>query len=279
MAVGQDHSQHGRPCALERLSEIGRRSDGPDRGDAIRSGLRNLARSPGLSAAIVLTLGVGIGANGALFGVLRGVLLRPLPYPEAERLVRLWETNPAVDDERHGPSPLNFVDWEASATTMESMTAWYLTSGTYRTEAWTEEIRSAQVTVDFFRTLSVLLSLFAAIGLILASTGVYGVIAYSVSHRRREIGVRMALGAEPGSVVGSVLRQAVMIAGSGFVLGLVAVVFLGRWVENVLFDVSPNDLRTTLVMGTVLVAVSAIAAYLPARRAASIAPSEALRAE
>jgi putative ABC transport system permease protein len=141
---------------LERLGEVGRRSDGPDRGAAWRTGLRSLGRAPGLSAATILTLGVGIGANVALFSVIRSVLLKPLPYPAAERLVRVWEANPTVDDERHGPSPWNFVDWERSApTTMESMTAWYLTSGTYRTDAWAEELRSAQVTAEFFRTLGV----------------------------------------------------------------------------------------------------------------------------
>ena len=96
---------------LERLS-VRERSRRPARGMSLRSALRSLTRSPGLSAVIVITLAVGIGANVALFSVLRGVLLRPLPYPDAERLVRVWETNPSVDDELHGPSPLNFADWE-----------------------------------------------------------------------------------------------------------------------------------------------------------------------
>ncbi len=122
-------------------------------GETVRSALRSVLRAPGLSATIVLTLGVGIGANVALYATLRGVLLRPLPYPEAERLVQLWETNPDVDDELHGPSPWNFTDWEASAASFSTMAAFYLTSGTYRTDAWVEELRSAQVTADFFRTM------------------------------------------------------------------------------------------------------------------------------
>jgi predicted permease len=122
---------------------------------SLRVAARHLARSPGLSALIVATLGVGIGSNVALFGVLRAVLLEPLPYPEADRLVRIWETNPDVDDERHGPSPWNVSDWDVRAEGFEHMAAWYLTSGTYRGEDWAEEVRSAQVTVDFFRTLGV----------------------------------------------------------------------------------------------------------------------------
>ena len=139
---------------LERFSARGR-SRGQAQGVSVKSALRNLTRSPGLSAMIALTLAVGIGANVALFSVLRGVLLRPLPYPDAERLVRVWETNPDVDDELHSPSPLNFADWERESPGFESMAAWYLTSGTYRTDLWVEEIRSAQVTLDFFRVLGV----------------------------------------------------------------------------------------------------------------------------
>lgn len=140
---------------LERLADLGRTEASPDRGASLFGAVRRLLRSPGLSAIIVLTLGLGIGANVALYGVLRGVLLRPLPFPESDRLVHLWETNPDLDDERHGPSPWNFHDWTLEADAFESMTAWYLTSGTYRTETALEEVRSAQVTVDFFRTLGV----------------------------------------------------------------------------------------------------------------------------
>ena len=120
---------------LERRSEA-REARGSDRAVALRGAVRSLTRSPGLSAVIVSTLGVGIAANVALFSVVRGVLLEPLPYPEAEQLVRVWETNPAVDDALHGPSPLNFADWGRAPGGFESMAAWYLTSGTYRTDLW-----------------------------------------------------------------------------------------------------------------------------------------------
>lgn len=139
---------------LERLSQL--RTQGvADSFSTLRHALRQLRRSPVLSGVVVVTLALGIGANVALFGLIRGVLLRPLPYPDADELVQLWETGPDADAERLGPSPLNFVDWGNEAESFESMTAWYLTSGTYRTDEWVEEIRSAQVTADFFRTLGV----------------------------------------------------------------------------------------------------------------------------
>lgn len=140
---------------LARVAEIRGGAVGFGGGVTLRNAVRGLMRAPGLSFVIVLTLGLGIGANVALYGVLRSVLLKPLPYAEPDRLVRLWETNPEVDDELHGPSPLNFNDWERSTERFESMATWYLTSGTYRTDDWVEEIRSAQVTVDFFRTMGV----------------------------------------------------------------------------------------------------------------------------
>lgn len=124
-------------------------------GEVWRSALRSVVRAPALTASIVLTLGVGIGATVGLFAVLSGVLLSPLPYPEASELVQMWETNPDVDDQMHGPSPWNFLDWEREVQAFDHMAAWYLTSGTYRAEAWVEELRSAQVTPDFFRTLGV----------------------------------------------------------------------------------------------------------------------------
>lgn len=141
--------RHGRKSDM-----IGARASG---GTAVLSdahqALRAILRGRILSATVVLTLGVGIGANVALFSLIEGVLLEPLPYPDADRLVQIWETNPAVSDEPLGPSPLNLVDWEERAEVFESMTSWYLTSGTYRGEFGAEEVRSAQVTADFFRVL------------------------------------------------------------------------------------------------------------------------------
>lgn len=89
-------------------------------------------------------MGVGIGATVALFSVLRTVLLQPLPYPDADRLVELRETAPDPDQERSGPSSWDFTDRERSSAGLESMAAWYLTSGTFRTASSVEEVRSAQ---------------------------------------------------------------------------------------------------------------------------------------
>jgi len=121
----------------------------------LRRALRSVVRRPALPVLVVGTLGVGIGTTVALFSVVRAVLLTSLPFAEPDRLVRLWETSPGVASERSGPSPLDVRDWERDTQTLDGITAWYLTSGTFRTDRWVEEIRSAQVTKNFFEVLGV----------------------------------------------------------------------------------------------------------------------------
>ncbi len=140
--------------ALRRNREVyqglGRRL-GPD----FRFAWRTLRRAPGFTLTAVLTLALGMGATIALYSMVSGVLVQPLPYPEADRLVQLWESNKATERSKEGPSPLNVRDWRGSTTAIEDLAAWYLTSGTFRDDGVAEENRSAQVTTSFFRVLGV----------------------------------------------------------------------------------------------------------------------------
>jgi putative ABC transport system permease protein len=105
------------------------------------------------------------------------------------------------------------------------------------------------------------------------------VLSYSVSQRVREIGVRVALGAQGGDVVGLVLRQGMLLALLGIGLGLPLAFGAGRVVASILFDVSPNDPVSFGLIASVLAATAALASYLPARRALEIHPLDALRNE
>ncbi len=125
----------------------------------------------------------------------------------------------------------------------------------------------------------VLLELFSAIALVLASSGVYGVIAYTVNHRRREIGVRMALGAKPRSVVADVFRRAALVAGIGAAIGLAIVRLVGGALDGVLFGIAASDPFPSVAGLAVVMAAAALAAWVPARRAARIPPSVALASE
>ncbi|HEY6273338.1 MAG TPA: ABC transporter permease [Terriglobales bacterium] len=139
------------------------------------------------------------------------------------------------------------------------------------------EVFSASLHVRRFNL--VLVGVFAASALMLAIAGIYGVLAYSVSRRTREIGVRIALGASAGNVRGLVLRQAMMTAAIGIGIGLVGALALTRTMKSLLFETSSMDPLTYLAVTLVLLLVAALAAYLPARRATLVDPIVALRHE
>ncbi|HUF50674.1 MAG TPA: ABC transporter permease [Longimicrobiales bacterium] len=124
-----------------------------------------------------------------------------------------------------------------------------------------------------------ILCLAALVALVLGAVGLYGVIGYVVSQRTKEIGVRIALGAVPGSVRTMVLRQGLVLAGAGVAIGMIGAALLSRALDAVLFEVDSRDPATFLIVTSALLAVSALAAYLPARRASAVSPLEALRAE
>jgi putative ABC transport system permease protein len=126
---------------------------------------------------------------------------------------------------------------------------------------------------------TVLLSSFAAVALLLSLLGIYGVLAYSVNERSREIAIRMALGATRKSVLRRVLHSAIMLAAVGIALGFVASLWLTRFLESLLYGVKPLDPAAFLGAVIVLLACALLAGWLPARRAASIDPMQTLRAE
>ncbi len=126
---------------------------------------------------------------------------------------------------------------------------------------------------------AVLLSGFSIAALMLAAVGIYGVLAYSVAQRTREIGVRVALGAAPGRVVGLVVGAGARLVAAGAVVGMAGAWALTGLLKSLLFGVSPHDPLTFLMAPTLLAAVALVAAYLPAWRAARLDPMDALRAE
>jgi ABC-type antimicrobial peptide transport system permease subunit len=123
------------------------------------------------------------------------------------------------------------------------------------------------------------LGIAAGIALVLGAVGLYGVLSYAVSLRTREIGVRMALGAPPARVMRSVVRSGVTIAGLGLILGLAGAAGVTRFLRGLLYETAPLDVATFAGMAALLLVVALVASYLPARRAASVSPLEAMREE
>jgi len=140
-----------------------------------------------------------------------------------------------------------------------------------------EELTGSSMALPRLHTL--LLAVFGVLALGLAAVGLYGVIAQSVAQRRHEVGVRIALGARPRAIVGSIVAHAMSLVAIGLLIGGGLALALTRLMKSLLFEVTPTDARTFLGSAAVLLAISAMASYLPARRAASVDPVIALRCE
>jgi putative ABC transport system permease protein len=124
-----------------------------------------------------------------------------------------------------------------------------------------------------------LLGSFAGAAVLLAGIGLYGVMVFGVTQRTREIGVRVALGAQRGDVLRLVMRRGMLLVGIGLAIGTAGALALGRIVAGLLYGVTPADLPTMVTVAVFLAAVAMVATYLPARRAARVDPIAALKTE
>jgi predicted permease len=141
------------------------------------------------------------------------------------------------------------------------------------------ETEQIEKTVFLERLFARLTSLFAVLGLGLACVGLYGIMAYAVARRTKEIGIRIALGAQKGRILGMVLRETLFLIAIGIAIGLVGSIATTRLVSSFLFGLEPTDPLTIAAATLILAAVIGLAGYLPARRAANVDPMVALRYE
>jgi ABC-type antimicrobial peptide transport system permease subunit len=125
----------------------------------------------------------------------------------------------------------------------------------------------------------VMLAIAGSMALAIGVIGIYGVISYTVSQRTREIGIRLALGAQQGAITRMFVRHALALAGIGAAIGLVAAFGLMRLMSSLLFGISPRDPLTYILVPAALLMVATFASYVPARRAAGIDPANTLRAD
>jgi predicted permease len=218
-----------------------------------------------------------------------------------------WEIIGVVDDVRQSgldrdPAPQMFLDlrqWAAPQVPIFPAGAYYAvrTAGapllaighvrdivrqldsraSLENVATMEQIISSRMTRP--RMYAVLLGVFAAIAVALAAAGIYGVMAYSVAQRTREIGIRVALGARPGAVLGLVMSQSALLSLVGIAIGLAGAVWTTQYLQGLLFGLTPLDPATFAGAALLFLAVATVASYVPARRAATVDPSVALRAE
>jgi hypothetical protein len=317
---------------------------------------RALRRSPAFTLVAALTLALGIGANTAIFSVVRGILLRPLPFHEPDRLM-------LVVSEANGKkfpytSPANAVDWQNMNHSFTSLAVTTSHSAVLTGAGEPENLRGFDVGRDFFggvvgdvkqsslaattksqfwaasdqwpvssmtvvihsarnldavvadarrvvheldpdlavaqvktldeimadsvaqpRFYMILLGAFAAVAILLSSIGIYGVIAYLVGQRSREIGIRMALGASRGRVMRMVVQEGTVMTSAGIGLGLLGALALTRLMTALLFGITPTDPITYVLVTVILAGVALAASWVPALRAARVDPALTMRAE
>jgi len=235
-------------------------------GDAVGGRLRT--RSPGDPWMTVVGVVADVRHSG-LTGELRKIWYRPQAQMPADGL------NPRAMSlavrARSGVDPLRLA---APVRDLVRAANAAMPVAEVRTMA---EIRGTAMARERF-TLLLLIS-FGALALLLAAIGIYGVLAYWVARRTHEIGVRLAIGARRRDVLGHVVGQALTLTAAGLAIGLAGAVALGRTLRSLLFDVAPADPWTLAAVAVLLGGVALLAGFLPARRAASLDPLSALRAE
>jgi len=184
---------------------------------------------------------------------------RQSPWPKLHPVVRTTiDTMTADHSVRHA---IRELDQDLPITESETM----------------EQVMSGALSMPRFRTM--FLGLFAALALVLAAIGIYGVISYSVAQRTHEMGLRMALGAERKDVLKLVMRQGMTLVLTAVAIGLVGALALSRLLSGLLYGVSPTDPLTLVSVSTVLMGTAVLACYLPARRATQVDPIGTLRHE
>jgi putative ABC transport system permease protein len=129
------------------------------------------------------------------------------------------------------------------------------------------------------RFITLLLGLFAVLALVLATVGIYGVMAFSVCQRTRELGIRIVLGAQPSHVLRLVLERGILLTFLGTAIGIALAMGVTQFISSMLFDVHPDDPLTLAGVATLVTIVALLACYIPARRATAVDPIVALRCE
>jgi hypothetical protein len=247
----------------------------------VRLAMRALLRNPTYSVAAVVTLAVGIGTATAFFSVVYGVLLRPLPFRDADRLVSIWSEYPASDLVAQLPTSLFSVVIES--TRQRPVTLHEVRDVVNRIDR-TIPVLDFQTmrepvgwSVAAPRFQATLLTLLTVIGILLAATGCFAVLMQSVGRRTRELGVRMTLGATTTSVALLILRRALGLGATGTVIGVCVALAATRLIETYLYGVQRTDAPTFIAAAVLVTAVVAAAAVVPARRVARLDPVQALR--
>jgi predicted lysophospholipase L1 biosynthesis ABC-type transport system permease subunit len=262
----------------------------------LRLALRQLRRSPGFALTAILTLALGIGANAAIFTLVDFILLRPLPFPQQDRLVQIGSTCPTrllfipkdglppwgSTPPRSSPSAASArIPNRTSAIAMQAASELRRTVAGINAQVPVTRVRTLDEVVSASesapRALTVLLLAFGALALMIGGVGVYSLIAFVVSSYTREFGIRLALGAQRWQILGGVVRQGLLLAFAGSLVGLIAAAMVAQAMRAFLFEVRSIDPLTFCVVPLLMTLLVLAAVWVPARRAANVDPMRTLR--
>ena len=218
----------------------------------LRYAARTLLKSPGFTVVAVLTLALGIGANVAIFSVVYGVLLRQLPFAHPEQLVRIFDDLAGPNTPDVGMSAPELWDLEERSGVFQEVSAMAPGNSAVGGGERTVRAESLITSPDYFQ----LLGVFAAVALLLAAIGIYGVMSYAFSQRTHEVGIRMALGAQRLDILRMALVEGMRIVVIGLVVGLAGAAVITRFFQSMLFNVAPSDPVTFLMASAMLAGVA-----------------------
>jgi hypothetical protein len=254
----------------------------------IRHALRVLRHSPGFAATAIAVLALEIGASTAIFSVVNAVLLEPLPFPDPDRIVTLMNSGPQGSFSAASVPKYNV--WRRQTQVLSDIAAFDTGGpGINLSGDRPEQVKGIHASHEFFHLFGIgtvrardrfntlLLGTFAFFAILLASIGLYGLMSYSVEQRWLEFGIRLALGANFGQLRGMVVKQAMLLAMVGILIGLGAALGLTRYLATLLFQVKPNEPAIFMSVPLLLLVVALLSCYLPARRATRVSPMDALR--
>jgi predicted lysophospholipase L1 biosynthesis ABC-type transport system permease subunit len=243
----------------------------------VKFAARLLLKHPGFTTVATLVLALGIGANTAIFSVVYAVLLRPLPYADQDRIVSLQTLWRSFSGLRSQVSAPDFHDWHDQARSFDAMAAYASGQSSVNVGGVAEATIDRAMSTSRFQTL--LLGLFASVALLLAMAGVYGLVSFTVSQRTSELGLRMALGAQPREIVVLTLSSGLRLTLAGIAIGWISSIALARVIASMLFATSAHDPLTFAAVPLLLLVVAALGAMAPAIRAARVDPVVALRTD